>query len=230
MDIIDYGNIPSLVKLANLPASFMDEHRRFQNDERSLRAAEDLSLFEGWTAESEEVERARTMISGWDAFMTKDSAAGALYDAWSDVVDDEVRSEETAAAARQDLVEEGLRGAIEQLTTEQGADWSEWRWGRTNARTFPHPVVSAFDLPTVERGGGSGTVAADGASYREIMDVSDWDRSLVTNTPGQSGQPESPFYGNLLPLWADNEYFPLAFSREAVEEYEAHRLTLQPAR
>ncbi len=226
-----FGRINRLWELIASDGKYsIDEHRRFQNDERSLRAAEDLSLFEGWTAESEEVERARAMIRGWDAFMTKDSAAGALYGAWNDVVDDEVRSEETAAAARQDLIEEGLRGAIEQLTTEQGADWSEWRWGRTNTRTFPHPVVSAFDLPTVERGGGSGTVAANGASYREIMDVSDWDRSLVTNTPGQSGQPESPFYGNLLPLWADNEYFPLAFSREAVEEHEAHRLTLQPAR
>ena len=29
-----------------------------------------------------------------------------------------------------------------------------------------------------------GTVAADGASYREILDVADWDRSIVTNVPG----------------------------------------------
>lgn len=226
-----FGRINRLWELIASDGKYsIDDHKRFQNDERSLRAAADLSLFEGWTAESEEVERARATISGWDAFMTKDSAAGALYEAWRDVVDNDVQSEETAAAARQDLVEEGLRGAIEQLTTEQGADWSEWRWGRTNARAFRHPVVSAFDLPTVERGGGAGTIAANGASYREIMDVSDWDRSLVTNTPGQSAQPESPFYSNLLTLWADNEYFPLAFSREAVEEYEAHRLTLQPAR
>jgi penicillin amidase len=58
--------------------------------------------------------------------------------------------------------------------------------------------------------------------------VSDWDRSLVTNTPGQSGQPGSPFYGNLLPLWASDSYFPLVFSRARVEKESAHRLTLQP--
>ena len=226
-----FGRINRLWELITSDGTYsIDEHRRFQNDERSPQAAADVSLFDGWTAGSEEVERARAMISGWDAFMTRDSAAAALYMAWRDVVDDAARSDETPAAARPELVEAGLRGAIDQLTTEQGADWSAWRWGRTNARAFPHPVLSAFDLPTVERGGGSGTVAANGASYREIMDVSDWDRSLVTNTPGQSGQPESPFYGSLLPLWADNEYFPLAFSRDAVEEHEAHRLTLQPAR
>ena len=93
-------------------------------------------------------------------------------------------------------------------------------------RSFPHPFVSAFDIPAVERGGGAGTVAADGASYREIFDVADWDRSLVINTPGQSGQPGSPFYSNLVRDWADEKYFPLAFSRPAVEKATAHRLTL----
>ena len=48
-------------------------------------------------------------------------------------------------------------------------------------------------------------MGADGASYREILDVADWDRSVATNVPGQSGQPESTFYGNLLPLWDRGE-------------------------
>jgi penicillin amidase len=95
---------------------------------------------------------------------------------------------------------------------------------------LPASFVREFDLPTVERPGGAGTVAADGASYREILDVADWDRSVVTNTPGQSGQPGSPFYGNLLPLWADNTYFPLVYSKAAVEAAAAHRLTLIPGK
>ena len=89
-------------------------------------------------------------------------------------------------------------------------------------------VARAFDLPTVERGGGAGTVAADGASYREIFDVADWDRSLAINVPGQSGQPGSPYYDNLLKLWAENEYFPLAFSDRAVRAAAKYRLTLRP--
>jgi penicillin amidase len=58
--------------------------------------------------------------------------------------------------------------------------------------------------------------------------VSNWDNSLTVNTPGQSGQPESPFYGNLLPIWAEDQYFPMAFSRALVDQKAAHRLTLQP--
>ena len=118
--------------------------------------------------------------------------------------------------------------AIEQLTASQGADWSGWRWGRMHTRTFPHQLVSVFSLPNIERRGGSGTVAADGATYREILDVSNWDRSIVTNVPGQSGQPESPFYGNLLPLWASDTYFPLAYSRPRVDKESAQKLTLRP--
>ena len=97
-----------------------------------------------------------------------------------------------------------------------------------HTRSYSHAFVPAFDLPTVERSGGAGTVAADGASYREIFDVANWDRSLVMNTPGQSGQPGSRFYGNLLQDWADTKYFTLAFSKEAVDKAAAHRLTLTP--
>jgi len=31
-------------------------------------------------------------------------------------------------------------------------------------------------------------------------------------------------------MWADNEYFPLAYSRKAIDDKAAHRLTLKPAR
>jgi penicillin amidase len=71
-------------------------------------------------------------------------------------------------------------------------------------------------------------VAADGATYREILDVANWDRSIVTNVPGQSGQPESPFFANLLPLFESETYFPLVYSRARVDMEAAHRLRLRP--
>jgi penicillin G amidase len=101
-------------------------------------------------------------------------------------------------------------------------------WGQVHTRAFRHPLLRPFDLGPVERSGGAGTVEADGASYREIFEVADWDRSLVINVPGQSGQPGSPFYDNLLKMWADNEYFPLAFSPRAIEGAAKYRLTLKP--
>jgi penicillin G amidase len=201
----------------------LDDHQRMQLDALSLRAAADLSAFRGWTSSDQEIERARDLLARWDAVYRQDSIEAALYETWRDVV-------QPAAGGSPQMRNVGasLQAAINRLTESQGPNWSHWRWGRMHARAFQHPLVSAFDLPPVERSGGAGTVAADGATYREILDVSNWDRSLATNTPGQSGQPGSPYYGNLLPLWAGDRYFPLLFSRQAVESRAKHRLTLRP--
>jgi penicillin amidase len=207
----------------------LDDHQQMQNDAHSLRAASEVKLFSGWTARDPTVERARKMLAAWDAVYTKASAEAAIYESWRRLGEAGSRGQgQVRSGASQAALENGLRQAIDSLTRSQGADWNEWRWGRMHSRAFPHPFVSRFDLDTVERPGGAGTVAADGASYREILDVSDWDRSLATNVPGQSGQPGSPYYSNLLPLWADNRYFPLVFSRRAVDAHAAHTLVLRP--
>jgi penicillin amidase len=98
---------------------------------------------------------------------------------------------------------------------------------------------TVFDLPSPERGGDGTTVFATagrsfiqnhGASFREVLDLADWDRSTATSVPGQSGQPGSPHYGDLLPLWAEGRYFPLLYSRERIEAVAKEKLVLEPAR
>jgi penicillin G amidase len=208
----------------------LEDHQRMQHDAYSLRAAAEIAVFSGWTAKDPEVERARAMLAKWDAVYRKDSAEAALYET---VRDSAGSLTEGAPAARAARLESALRLAIDTMMKRQGPDWKTWRWGRMHTRSFAHAFVPNFNLPTVERPGGAGTVAADGASYREILNVADWDGSLATNVPGQSGQPRSPYYDNLLRLWEDNTYFPLAFSDAAVERHAKHTLVLKasgPAR
>lgn len=206
----------------------LEDHRRMQLDAFSLRAASEQAMFRGWTSDAPGVERARQLVSAWDAVFAKESAAAAIYSSWRSVASAAERRQAAGESGRKTVMELTLRKALAELAAAQGPDPKAWRWGRMHTRAFPHPFVPAFDLPAVERPGGSGTVAADGASYREVLDVSDWDRSMVTNTPGQSGQPGSRFYGSLLPLWASDTYFPLVFSRARVDSESAHRLTLRP--
>ena len=205
----------------------IEDHKRMQHDAYSLRAAADIPLFQGWRAADSQVERARALIAGWNATYDRKSAAAALYETIATNAARGVLGQTAAPERRREALEAALRRAIATLTESQGSDWSKWRWGRLHTRSFPHPFIPDFSLATVERPGGAGTVAADGASYREILDVADWDRSIVTNVPGQSGQPGSPFYGNLLPLWAENEYFPLVYSSKSVEAAAAHTLVLK---
>ena len=98
--------------------------------------------------------------------------------------------------------------------------------------------ASAFNPAPVPRPGDESTVnntksdadfrQVHGASYRQIFDLSDWDLGLATSAPGQSGQPGSPHYADLLPMWAKGEYFPLAFSEKKITEVAKHTLVLRP--
>lgn len=146
-------------------------------------------------------------------------------------------------AKRNALLTEALRDAAAEAVRRMGEDVKQWRWGALHHIRFHHPLAldaerrKLFDLGPVERGGDSNTVfntggtgfqQTSGASYREIFDVADWDRSVATSVPGQSGQPASPHYADLLPLWADGKYFPLPFTRAAVEKYTTQKLILEP--
>jgi penicillin amidase len=143
------------------------------------------------------------------------------------------------------LMSESLNEAISDLKSRLGPDIKKWRWGDLHIAEFKHPLSTddarraVLDLKSVPRGGDANTVNAtggarfiqrSGASFREILDLSDWDKSVAINVPGQSAQPESPHYGDLLPLWAEGKYFPLLFSRDSIEKNAAERLLLEPKR
>lgn len=189
---------------------------------------EDLPLFRGWSSDDGDVEWARLQLIEWDGAYHRISPAPALHYWWRRTLDDEAREPGISEASRNELAEAALSEAVAQLRERQGPDREEWRWGHINRNEFPHEFVSAYDLPSVERSGDGGTIFDTGATFREIIDFSDFDNSRATSTPGQSMQPGSPFYDNLLRLWADEDYFPLLYTRDAIQDATTHRMVLQP--
>jgi penicillin amidase len=116
-------------------------------------------------------------------------------------------------------------------------------WGALHSALFRHPLAigaaarARYNVGPFQRAGYAETVmAADGAdfeqrsgaSFRMIVDVADWDRSVATNAPGQSGAPASRHFADLARLWAAGEYFPLWFSERAVQDHAETTLTLAP--
>jgi penicillin amidase len=69
-----------------------------------------------------------------------------------------------------------------------------------------------------------------GPSVRVVIDVGKWDNSVAINHPGQSGDPDSPHYRDLAQMWRNGQYFPLLYSRKAVEIATEQRIKLVPVR
>jgi penicillin amidase len=137
-----------------------------------------------------------------------------------------------------------LNEAYLHLSASLGEDLRDWSWGNLHKIKFKHPLAKLEDFnakPIEEypRGGSSNTTnntgfrpgnfdVRSGASFRMIVDVGNWDAALMTNAPGQSGDQRSPFYDNLLSGWANDEYFPLLYSKDKILERAAKEIILKP--
>jgi penicillin amidase len=149
-------------------------------------------------------------------------------------------------ATRDSLLGASLEQAVVDLTAKLGADPAGWAWGQNayHHALIRHPLSAAvpadvrtrLDVGPVPRGGngytpnatGSGDNQTSGASFRIVANLGDWDLSVGTNTPGQSGDPASPHYRDLFPLWANGRYFPVMYSRSKVESVAESRTVLAP--
>lgn len=141
---------------------------------------------------------------------------------------------------------DALAAAVEDLTRRFGPDMAGWQYGQERYKhaLIRHPLSVAvssewrdrLDAGPAPRGGNGFTVGAtgagnnqtSGASFRILVDTRDWDLTLGMNTPGQSGDPDSPFYRNLFDLWAADRFFPVFYSRARVEDVSVERLEMVP--
>lgn len=154
--------------------------------------------------------------------------------------------EKQAVATRDELLLSTLADAIDEVEELLGDDRDEWEWGDLKHAYFDHVLASGVDDDTAEAlnvgprpMGGSGYTVwnaaydedfqlTSGASWRMVIDVGRWDNSLAMSAPGQSGDPGSPFYNNLLDQFVNGEYFPLLYTREAIEDACTKRIDLEP--
>ena len=151
-----------------------------------------------------------------------------------------------AVKTRDSLLVSSLEAAVADLTQRAGADMNGWTWGRFHQANLQHPMSSAlnaeqrkrFEVGPWPRGGDGNTVGASGgwenqtsgASFRYIVEANDWDASVGANTPGQSGDVDSPHYRDLFELWKNDRYFPVKYSRPAVEGVTELKIVMTPAR
>ncbi|GLH72529.1 penicillin amidase [Geothrix limicola] len=150
-------------------------------------------------------------------------------------------------AARRDLLLASLAGAVKELEGRLGGNMGAWTWGQLHRIHLVHPLADRVDAvrqrrlnpETLPVGGSHETVGrasfrngtfdlTAGASVRLVMDVGAWDNSTASNAPGQSGDPADPHYRDLLESWSRSQYFPLLYSRKAVEQATERIIWIEP--
>ncbi|KPQ14252.1 MAG: penicillin acylase-like protein [Algoriphagus marincola HL-49] len=147
---------------------------------------------------------------------------------------------------RNQLLMASFEEAIEALEEKLGKNPSNWNYGQADYKhaKIRHPLAEVvntewqakLNTETLPRGGYSFTPGANaygdnntsGASFRIVVDTEDWEKTIGINNPGQSGNPESPFYKNLFPIWANDGFVGIPFSKENILRKKAAQERLIP--
>jgi penicillin amidase len=144
------------------------------------------------------------------------------------------------------FIKKAFEQATQILKNKLGNDMNAWNYGQEKYKHiyFEHPLANLvspalkakLNIGPLPRGGNGQTPGStggadnqvSGASFRILMDTDDWDKTLIINTPGQSGDSNSPFYRNLFSTWANDSYFPSYYSRALIEQNLAEKLIIKP--
>ncbi len=147
------------------------------------------------------------------------------------------------------LTSKALNDAIDLLTTRDGPDIRNWRWGNEHITHLRHkfyshiPGLSWFsklDIPssgdfyTLDRGGSfkpdtdAPFMRDHGGGFRGLYDLGDPSQSRFMITTGESGHIFSRHYGDLVKDWNDVKSFTLSGTHDELAAKGLPELTLKP--
>src|SRR5690606_4510620 len=110
-------------------------------------------------------------------------------------------------------------------------------WSKVKQTRIRHlvPNFTSFGRTEISNGGGSGIVNATtkthGPSWRMVVQLdTDWPRAYGIYPGGQSGNPGSKFYDNMVDRWAAGQLDTLLFMKQVDEQSERliGRISLNP--
>lgn len=152
-------------------------------------------------------------------------------------------------AACDALIREAFGRALQRLAADHGERLALWRWGQKHEASFEnhpfglHPLFAPLVNRAIASDGGADTINRGlthfnspepfanihGPVYRAIYDLAADGKSMFMISTGQSGNPLSRHYDDLMPLWARGDYIPMITARGAIEAKGPERLSLLPA-
>jgi len=193
----------------------------------------------------DEVERAGLSEEDFTGFP---SALLAILEDADNPWFDDLRTSE--AESRDDIMQRSVQETTEfwarRFGDLVGNKDEQWAWGKVHVAIFEHPCGSVaplhllFNRGPIAVGGSGNTVCAGGyepggfemgslPSYRQIIDVGEWQNSRSHHTTGQSGQPLHKHYADMIEPWREVEHHPMLFEREDILANQEGTLLLKPS-
>jgi penicillin G amidase len=155
---------------------------------------------------------------------------------------DDARTPQVESCA--DTLAAALTEGLAKMSEAQGTDDIQaWRWDRAHHALFPHnpfdknPQLKPVFSRSIPNGGDMFTVNVgstfqwdeynqlNSAQYRQIVDYGALGDSRFMIAPGQSGNPQSPHYDDLLERWQRVQYLPMRFGSRVIDNTSQGRLT-----
>ncbi|WP_194774228.1 penicillin acylase family protein [Pararhodonellum marinum] len=117
-------------------------------------------------------------------------------------------------------------------------DWEgkeeNYQWANYKKTSIQHlvPNFESFSYKNISTGGGRGILNAtserNGASWRMVVELGNKVTAFGIYPGGQSGNPGSRFYGNMIRKWANGEYLNFNLRKPGEEEGMLFKTTLIP--
>jgi len=146
------------------------------------------------------------------------------------------------------ILRQSLAAALAFLSGKFGEDPALWRWGSLHYMEMRHrafgfiPVLRNLTNIKIAASGSPWTVnkasmsfraknpfaARHGPGYRAVYDFSDLSKTVYTISTGQSGNPYSFYYDNLVKDWRDVRHWRMAPNEAAARKNAIGVLVLQP--
>ncbi len=151
---------------------------------------------------------------------------------------------------RDDILTRSFKEGYDATVAALGPDRSLWKWGSLHTATFVSKPLGASGIGAIESLVNKGPYPAGGTtdaidavrwlvsqgdfttqtmpSMRMIIDLSDISKSVCMNATGESGNPASPWYGDMIKSWLNVTYHPMLWTRDQVNAAATHKLLLTP--
>jgi penicillin amidase len=119
-----------------------------------------------------------------------------------------------------DLVNEAFKYSCDSLERKYGSIGKAWEWANVKHTNIQHLAkIPGFGSKVLLTGGGKMTINAqnegNGPSWRMVVELGKNPKGHGVFPGGQSGNPGSPFYDNMIDKWASGKLYDLFFMQSA---------------